>query len=87
MATPNAPFYSCRAGRLDTIKSHRSVNSAMAAAGECGQIWITETASQQQIHKTIMGSWEGFEPDNRAVDMKIELIRLGFIGGAEGSLL
>lgn len=79
MATKNAPFYSCRAGRLDTLKSHQTLSRAMASAGECGQIWVAENACQQQVYKTIMGEWAGTKPDGRAVDIKSELSRLGLI--------
>jgi hypothetical protein len=47
MPTKNATFYSCKAGRPETIKSHRERSAALKAAGEMGQIWITQEGRQR----------------------------------------
>ena len=79
MATKNAPFYSCRAGRPDTIRSHRNRKAAVAKAGECGQIWDTERCVQRQVHASAAGGWMTVEPDSIAVDLKAELIKYELI--------
>jgi hypothetical protein len=80
MATINAAFYSCKAGRPDTIKSHRVRSAALVAAGELGQIWITESGKQRQVHMSSAGTWMTVEPDSYlAVDLKAALKTEGLI--------
>ena len=80
MATKNAAFYSCKAGRPDTIKSHRAQAAAQAVAGELGQIWITESGKQRQVHMSSAGTWMTVEPDSYlAVDLKAALKTEGLI--------
>lgn len=80
VATKNASFYSCRAGKPDAIKSHRTRLAAMKAAGEFGQIWITEHDTQRQVHRAADGSWMSVSPERGlAVDLKGSLIEHGLI--------
>lgn len=80
MATKNAPFYSCRAGRPDTIKSHRTRNAAMNAAGEMGQMWDTENRKQRQVHRSTAGGWMTVSPEEGlATDLRGALIEYGLI--------
>ncbi len=60
MATKNAPFYSLRAGKDRDIKSHRTRDAAINAAKEHGQIWITQTGTQRQVHEISGGGVEDF---------------------------
>ncbi|MEY8200427.1 MAG: hypothetical protein RPS47_14405 [Colwellia sp.] len=50
MATKNAPFYSVKFNRPETIKSHRSESAAKKTAGDFGMIFVTESKEQFQIH-------------------------------------
>lgn len=79
MATKNAKFYSRPAGEDSEVKSHRTRSAAIAAAKEHGQIWITETGTQQQIHELAGGGWGTFQPDSMALDLQQELKSLGLI--------
>ena len=79
MATKNAPFYSLRAGKDRDVKSHRTREAAMNAAKEHGQIWITKTGTQRQVHEVSGGGWRSFKPDSLAPDLRAELERLGLI--------
>ena len=51
----------------------------MNAAKEHGQIWITETGTQRQIHELASGGWGTFKPDSMAPDLQSELKSLGLI--------
>lgn len=63
MATSNAPYYSCKAGKQVKLKSHRKWSSALKAAGEMGQVWDTERQRQRQVHAAAGGGWLTTEPD------------------------
>ncbi|MBZ9574560.1 hypothetical protein [Modicisalibacter sp. MOD 31.J] len=80
MPTKNAPYYSCKAGRPETLKSHRQRHAAMKAAGEMGQIWITADNRQRQVHESSSGGWMTAEPEKfLAVDLKPLLLEEGMI--------
>lgn len=80
MATKNAAYYSCKAGRPDTLKSHRQRNAAMKAAGEMGQIWVTADNRQRQVYESASGGWMTAEPDVfLALDLKPLLLKEGLI--------
>lgn len=80
MATKGAPFFSCKAGRPDTIKSHRTRETAINAAGEFGQIWDSARSVQRQVHRLANGGWGTFDPERfTAVDLKEELLKEGLI--------
>ena len=79
MATKQAPFYSLRAGRDNEVRSHRTLSGAMNAAKEHGQIWITESGKQRQVHEVASGGWRTFNPDPDAPDLKTKLTGLGLI--------
>jgi hypothetical protein len=80
MAIKGAPFYSCRAGRPETIKGHRTKGAAINAAGEFGQIWDSARAEQRQVHLLANGTWGTFNPERfTAVDLKEELLKEGLI--------
>jgi hypothetical protein len=63
MPTKNAPFYSCKAGNPDAVKSHRTRRAALSSAGEMGQIWIAVSGVQRQVHKSSNGTWMTVKPD------------------------
>lgn len=80
MPTKSAPFYSCKAGRPETLKSHRQLNAAKSAAGEMGQVWMTDEKRQRQIHASAAGGWLTVTPDEfLAVDLKPLLLEAGLI--------
>lgn len=80
MATKNAPFFSRKPGRPDSIKSHRKRSAALAAAGECGQIWDTEKKTQRQVHESAAGGWLTVTPEEwLGVDLRAELLAHGLI--------
>ncbi len=79
MASKNAQFYSRRAGKNSEVRSHRTRDAAIGAAKEHGQIWITETGTQRQIHELAGGGWGDFKPDSMAPDLQQELKALGLI--------
>lgn len=80
MTTKGAAFYSCRAGRPETIKGHRTKGAAINAAGEFGQIWDSARAEQRQVHLLANGTWGTFNPERfTAVDLKEELLKEGLI--------
>jgi len=55
-------------------------SAAQAAAGELGQIWITESGKQRQVHMSSAGTWMTVEPDSYlAVDLKAALKTEGLI--------
>ena len=83
MATKNALFYSRRAGKNSEVKSHKTLNAALNAAKEHGQIWITETGTQRQVHEISSGGWGTFKPTSLAPDLKLELQSLGLIAVKE----
>jgi hypothetical protein len=61
MATKNAPFYSCKFNRPETIKSHLTENAAIKAAGDYGMIFDTKTKKQFQIHSMSNNTMKKFE--------------------------
>lgn len=80
MATKNALFYSCRAGRPDTIKSHRTRKAAMSSAGEMGQIWDSSNKRQRQVHRSAAGGWMTVEPEKGlATDLRAALLEYELI--------
>lgn len=80
MATKNAAYYSCKAGRPETVKSHRTLKAALNAAGEMGQIWNSEFGRQRQVHMSSNGEWMTVKPDDDlAVDLEGELRKQGLI--------
>jgi len=80
MPTKDAAFYSCRAGRPETLKSHRQLDAAMKAAGEWGQVWITAEGRQRQIHESSAGGWMMVKPqEGVAIEMKPLLLSEGLI--------
>jgi hypothetical protein len=58
----------------------------MAAAGECGQIWITEDGRQRQVHMASNGHWMTVKPDEfLAADLEGSLRKQGLIEPASES--
>jgi hypothetical protein len=74
MPTKNAAFYSCKAGRPDTLRSHRLREAAVKAAGEYGQIWDGALLRQRQVHQTTDGKVGTFTPDGCALNLKALLV-------------
>lgn len=80
MATKNAPFYSSKANRPDTLRSHRTLKAACSAAGECGQVWIASEVAQKQVHKSTNGSWMTVEgTDGIGPNLEQVLVEHGLI--------
>ena len=80
MPTRNAPFYSRRPGDDQPIRSHRKYSAALKAASELGQIWLTDSARQRQVHMSAAGSWMTVKPDEfLAVDLRQQLIEQSLI--------
>lgn len=80
MATKDALYYSCRAGRPDTVKSHRTRSAAINAAGEFGQIYDSGKGRQRQVHRAVTGDWITVEPDKHlAVDLASALHEYGLL--------
>jgi hypothetical protein len=79
MPTVNAPYYSCKAGRPDVIKSHRKREAAIRNAGECGQIWDTEQARQYTVHEMADGTWKACSPNDLSADLSAALYSSGLV--------
>lgn len=82
MATRNANYYSVKPGRPESLKSHRTRNAALKAAGECGQIWDNDPKNlrQRQVHKSTAGTWMTAKPDESvAMDIKALIDKAGLI--------
>lgn len=80
MAQKNAPFYSCKAGRPETLKSHRQFNAALKAAGEFGQVWLTAEGRQRQVHASSGGGWMTSKPDvGVVIELRPILLEQGLI--------
>lgn len=74
------PFYSCKAGRSEQVKCHRTRKAALAAAGEMGQIWLTAESRQRQVHWSANGSWMTTKPDpHLSADLRGTLVSTGVI--------
>ena len=74
MATKNAPYYSSKPNRPESLKSHRSLAAAMKAAGEDGQVWNNETKTQLQVHEMANGDWKTVDADGRVGPKMKELL-------------
>lgn len=80
MAANKAAFYSCKAGKPETVKSHRLRRAALSAAGEMGQIWDSERAIQRQVHMSTNGNWMTVAPDEfLAADLAGTLRKQGLV--------
>lgn len=47
MASKNAAFYSCKFNRPETIKSHRTLEAAIKAAGDFGMVFDIENNTER----------------------------------------
>lgn len=80
MPSKRAAFYSCKAGRVDTVKGHRTQTAAEHAAGEMGQIWVTEEKHQYQVHRRHGGGWVTVTPEvGWSTDLRGALLEKGLI--------
>lgn len=80
MASKRAAVYSCKAGRLETVKGHRTRAAAEKAAGEMGQIWVTADQRQYQVHRRHGGGWMTVNPEpGLATDLRSALVERGLI--------
>lgn len=68
MATKNAPFYSCKFNRSDTIKSHKTKESAMKSAKDFGMIFETESSAEFQVHAMSNNTLRAFKEGTRGYD-------------------
>lgn len=50
MASKNAAFYSCKFNRAETIKSHRTLEAAIKAAGDFGMVFDRANNIERQVH-------------------------------------
>ncbi|MEZ8733790.1 hypothetical protein [Vibrio sp. 10N.239.312.D08] len=60
MASKNAAFYSCKFNRPETIKSHRTLASAIKMAGDYGMIFDRRANIERQVHMMSNGQLESF---------------------------
>jgi len=73
MATKNAPFYSAKFNRPDTIKSHRSKRAAINAAGDFGMIFETESEKEFHVHTMANNTLSAFvEGSNQYENMNFK---------------
>lgn len=76
MARKNAPFYSCKAGKPESIKAHRLRSAALNSAGEHGQIYETQTGRQRQVHMSAADTWMTVSPEQGwSFDLKGALLQ------------
>lgn len=50
MASKNSAFYSCKFNRVETIKSHRTLEAAIKAAGDFGMVFDRENNIERHVH-------------------------------------
>ena len=80
MDSKHASFYSCKAGRTDTVKGHRTRTAAEEAAGEMGQIWVAAEKRQYQVHRRHGGGWVTVDPEpGWFTDLRSALVEKGLI--------
>lgn len=84
MASKNAAFYSCKFNRPETIKSHRTLDAAIKAAGDFGMVFDKESMKEHQVHlmsnKQLKSFVEG-SSSHESMDFKFsdELLKLDLI--------
>lgn len=84
MATKNAPYYSCKFNRPDTIKSHKTKDSAIKSAGNFGMIFDTQDSTEKLVLLMATNKLHAFSPGTthyQAMNFSMEdnLIKLGLI--------
>ncbi|MCY9864979.1 hypothetical protein OTK49_20905 [Vibrio coralliirubri] len=84
MASKNAAFYSCKFNRSETIKSHRTLEAAIKAAGDFGMVFDKGLNIERQVHRMANNQLSSFAEGSRShesMDFKFsdELLKLGLI--------
>lgn len=75
MATKNAPYYSMKFNRADTIKSHKTKETAMKSARDFGMIYETESDTEFQVHAMSNNTLKAFNDKSkgyRRMDFKMK---------------
>ncbi|MDP2566391.1 hypothetical protein [Pseudoalteromonas marina] len=66
MAKANAPFYSMKFNRIETVNSHKTKEAAKKKAGDFGMIYETLNDKESQVHVMSNNTLQSFSAGSRS---------------------